>query len=525
MLFFSWPFAAFFALFFPLYIAFNRAGVVPRNLFLLAAAYFFYGWWDVRFLGLMAFTTSLDYLAALGAGGIKLQRGDLAKSAGFMGLATIIALALSETQYWHLIGGAGLGALALYTAAFLVIEPIADAQKRRKAWMLLSVIGSLIVLAFFKYFNFLGDSANELVGMFGGQLGFVEQNIILPIAISFITFQSMGRTIDAYRGAVVPSRDFISFATFLSYFPQLLAGPIERASSFLPQFLERRQVTLNGVKAGAALFGLGLFKKLVVSDNLAPLANRVFAEPGSYTSGELLVGALAFTFQIYADFSGYTDMARGLAKMMGFELRLNFLNPYWARTPSEFWQRWHISLSQWLRDYLYISMGGNRLGSFLTYRNLMLTMLLGGLWHGAAWTFVIWGFLHGGIQVIYRLFRIDDLLAAKRHLVGWNIGAWLAWTPFVILTWIFFRAETADAAFAMIGGIMQFSGISEGSWATLGWFAALLIPIEIHQRFFEAKRPFASWPFLVRFTCLLIMLLVILTQMASSSPEFIYFAF
>ncbi len=278
--------------------------------------------------------------------------------------------------------------------------------------MFASVLLNLGILGFFKYFNFFAGSFEALAEQFGWSPGFVTLYIVLPVGISFYTFQTMSYTLDIYKGILKPTRRFSDLVAYVSFFPQLVAGPIERARHLLPQFGQKRFVTLEDVTSGMGLFAWGLYKKIVIADNLAPIADQVFRNPDAAARGEVIVGVLAFAFQIYCDFSGYSDMARGSARLLGFDVMVNFRFPYISRTPSEFWQRWHISLSSWLRDYLYIPLGGNRISEAVTYRNLIVTMSLGGLWHGASWTFVIWGLFHGAVLIIYRVMRIDFHLAS-----------------------------------------------------------------------------------------------------------------
>ena len=312
-----------------------------QNGILLIASYVFYGFWDWRFLALLFVSTVVDYNLAL------------------------------------------------------LIEK-SESPGERKALLAASICVNLGILGFFKYFGFFAESFASLLNSFGFQSSTPFFNIVLPVGISFYTFQTMSYTIDVYRRKLPATRNFFDFALFVSFFPQLVAGPIERATKLLPQVLQPRKFSQSNFVEGFYLIILGLFKKVVIADNMAPIVNYIFSRDVSTLSGaEVLVGVYAFAFQIYGDFAGYTDIARGVAKWLGFDLMLNFRMPYFATSPSDFWQRWHISLSSWLRDYLYIPLGGNRQGTLLTYRNLMLTMVLGGLWHGAAWTFVAWGFFHG----------------------------------------------------------------------------------------------------------------------------------
>ncbi|WP_157215846.1 MBOAT family O-acyltransferase [Flavisphingomonas formosensis] len=528
MLFFTWPFAAFFAIFYPIYLL-SRRTVLSRNLVFIIASYFFYGWWNVHFLALLAFTTGLDYLTALGAAGRRLDSQQLAKSCGFLLLISGIGFALNGLRQAELLLLPPFAACALFALATWILNRIEDRQRRAKTWLLLSIVVNLAVLAFFKYVNFFGESLDEAFSALGVHLGFVALNIVLPLGISFHTFQSIGRTVDTYRGKLEPSTGFIEFAAFLSYFPQILAGPIERAGHMLPQFRTIPPITWALIRSGAMLFLWGLAKKIVVADNLAAMANPIFAHPERFSSGELTVALLAFTFQIYCDFSGYTDMARGLAKIMGFDLRLNFNLPYFARTPSEFWRRWHISLSEWLRDYLYISLGGNRGTQFMMYRNLMLTMLLGGLWHGAAWTFVMWGFLHGAVQVIYRMLNIDDRLkrvddGSAKGVIA-NLAAWAVFMPIVCVTWAYFRAETMAQANMMLARIARFDGMTSGAWSTLAFYVVPLFLIECGLRFAPLRIRYERSPFLLRYTAVIGLLYSVMVLTSSQGQAFIYFDF
>jgi len=528
MLFFTWPFAAFFAIFYPIYLL-SRRTVLTRNLVFIFASYFFYGWWNVHFLALLAFTTGLDYLTALGAAGRKVEREHLAKSCGFLLLVSGIGFAINGFRQVELLLLPPLAACLLFAVATLILNRVEAPQRRAKLWLQLSIVINLAVLAFFKYVNFFGESLDEAFSALGVHLGYVALNIVLPLGISFHTFQSIGRTIDTYRGKLEPSTGFIEFAAFLSYFPQILAGPIERAGHMLPQFRTIPPITWALIRSGAMLFLWGLTKKIVVADNLAAIANPIFAHPDRFSSGELTVALLAFTFQIYCDFSGYTDMARGLAKIMGFDLRLNFNLPYFARTPSEFWRRWHISLSEWLRDYLYISLGGNRGTQFMMYRNLMLTMLLGGLWHGAAWTFVMWGFLHGAIQVIYRMLNIDDRLKrvgdASVGGVLANLAAWAVFMPIVCVTWAYFRADTMAEANMLLAGIARFQGMGSGAWSSLAFYVVPLFLIECGLRFAPLRAGYERAPFVVRYTGVIALLFSVMVLTSATGQAFIYFDF
>ena len=376
-----------------------------RNPFLLAASYFFYGAWDWRFLFLLFGTTCVDYWAA--------QR--IAASA---------------------------------------------APSRRRGFLLLSLGTNLAVLGFFKYYNFFAGSAAQLLAALGIQASPWTLSVILPVGVSFYTFQSMAYVIDVYRGDMLPASRFRDYALAVAFFPQLVAGPIERISHLLPQLLAQVRPAPERIQVGLTLMMLGFTKKVLIADVLAPEVDLIFSHPGQMSSGLLLKGAYCFALQIYGDFSGYSDIARGVAELLGVRLIKNFEQPYLSQSITEFWRRWHISLSSWLRDYLYISLGGNRRGAWITYRNLMLTMLIGGLWHGANWTFVVWGGLHGAYLALERMVGVG------RERVQWAGAGALAWAGaiarivvtfhLVTLAWIFFRAPNVAAALEYLRGILRF---------------------------------------------------------------------
>jgi D-alanyl-lipoteichoic acid acyltransferase DltB (MBOAT superfamily) len=401
-----------------------------QNTFLVLASCFFYACWDWRFLLPLLCTTGLDYWIAG-----KLEASHKAKGP--------------------------------------------EAERKRLVWI--SVVSNLSLLGFFKYCNFFIESASALLTALGFEVSVQTLNIVLPVAISFYTFQALSYTIDVYRGELHPSGTFWDFFLGVLYFPHLVAGPIQRASSLLPQVLNPRHTTRQQWEDGLHLIMWGFFKKVFLADNLAPIADQVFSKPDP-TGGEVVVGVLAFTFQIYGDFSGYTDIARGIAKIMGFEFTLNFNLPYFATNPSDFWRRWHISLSQWLRDYLYKSVGGNRGGTLLTYRNLMITMVLGGLWHGAAWNFVLWGFYHGSLLCIHRylsptLDRIEQAIPLPKAIwTALHIACMFAMTCY---GWLLFRATSLDQIVHMTGALLQpLAGLDTATLQRIGLFVLPLAMVQ-----------------------------------------------
>jgi alginate O-acetyltransferase complex protein AlgI len=525
MLFNSSVFALFFAAFFPLYLLCRRH-VAARNLLLIVASYIFYGWWDPRFLILVAISTAVDYVAALGAAGKPVRSVDLLKSAAFLGLVTVVSLAFAQEDRW--LVAPVLGGMLVIGILIAVIKRLGE-QARPKYWLLLSLTTNLGILAFFKYFNFFVGSAAALFSSLGFDPHAPRFSIILPVGLSFYTFQAISRTIDSYQRKYEPQYSIINYAAFHAFFPQLVAGPIERAGRLMPQFETVRPLEGRLLVTGALLFAWGLYQKIVIADNIGPIADAVFGAPQGQSAGATLVGVLAFAIQIYCDFCGYSNMARGLARILGFDLMVNFNLPYFARTPSEFWQRWHISLSQWLRDYVYISLGGNRGGQWKMYRNLMITMLLGGLWHGASWTFVAWGGFHGAIQVIYRALGIDALMARTRFftLRGFAIqgGAWLSTMCLVCIGWILFRARTFEDAVTVFTNLFATTGYADAQFSTLLGYTAPLAVVEIYQRSSGRLEFLTAGPFLVRYTVSVVLVLTLLAFSAHGSHEFIYFDF
>ncbi|MEM6552994.1 MAG: MBOAT family protein [Planctomycetota bacterium] len=391
MQFTSYIFIAFFVAVYAAYWA-TRRWLVAQNVLLLVASYVFYGYWDYRFCSLLLISTICDF---------------------------IIAKRLHAS----------------------------DNERHRKWLVTLSVTINLGILGFFKYFEFFADSLVVAVNRFGLEVGEFELKILLPVGISFYTFQTLSYTIDVYRRKMEPVNSLLNFGVYVAYFPQLVAGPIERASHLLPQVCKARTITKAQVNAGVYLILWGFFKKLVIADNMAGIANPIFNNYEQYSGLDLWLAALAFAFQIYCDFSAYSDIARGLSKLMGFDLMLNFRLPYFATSPSDFWRRWHISLSTWLRDYLYIPLGGNRGGKWFTQRNLMITMLLGGLWHGAAWNFVLWGLFHGLILAVYRVADRggDDRPLDKPSAYARHFSRMALMFVLTLIGWVLFRCQSMDA--------------------------------------------------------------------------------
>jgi alginate O-acetyltransferase complex protein AlgI len=306
----------------------------------------------------------------------------------------------------------------------------------KKKWLVISIIANLSLLAYFKYYHFLEDNLYLILRFLGHAPSWTSLNVLLPIGISFYTFEVISYNVDIYKGETKPAVNLIDFALFLAFFPRLVAGPILRPNDFISQLKEKKDLSYE--PKHLLLFVKGLFKKVIIADNLSTFSDVILNSPENYPSMVIWVAVLCFTAQIYCDFSGYSDMAIALAGFLGYHFPINFNRPYFAISPSDFWTKWHISLSSWLKDYLYIPLGGNRCSAFKTYRNLMLTMLLGGLWHGASWNFVVWGGLHGFILVVYRIFSLDKKIQKLTNPFLWVI-AWFTFQYFVWITWISFR--------------------------------------------------------------------------------------
>lgn len=464
-----------FALFFPAVLAVEmllHRRSNWRKPFLLFASYFFYACWDWRFLGLIWFSTSIDWFV-----------------------------------------GRGLAA--------------SDNPKHRRRLLLCSLTANLGCLGVFKYLNFFIQSANELLESFGAETPVPLLDLIIPVGISFYTFQTLSYTVDIYKNKLKPAEEFVDFALFVAFFPQLVAGPIVRARDFLPQLKNNIRPTANGFSQGLFDIMAGLFKKVVIADYLGRhLVDPVHADPQQFGTWAAVAAIYGYAFQIYGDFAGYSQIAIGAGRMLGFRLPLNFRTPYLARDMSDFWQRWHISLSSWLRDYLYIPLGGNRSGVWGTYRNLMITMLLGGLWHGAGWNFVIWGFIHGCALMVSHHRR-----EKRRHLgiqrsenplaVCWQcLAVFHVWA----LSMVFFRAQTFAEAIQVFASLGRWSG-SEPELLGV-WMLVLAIVLHIASPTWKPriqKMYLRLAPELQG--ALLILLLGLLAAMSSAETPFIYFQF
>jgi len=458
MVFHTWKFALFFLIFYPVYLAVK--GTRLKILWLLAASYVFYACWNPLYLILVLWSTSVDFLAVVG----------MAK------------------------------------------------MRWKRPWLVFSIVNNLGLLGFFKYGRFVTDNLNALLASLNVPYELPAPGFLFPVGISFYVFRSMSYTIDYYRGNVQREPSFFRYAAFVSLFPQLLAGPIDRAGSLLPQLRTTPRISRQDVADGLSLFVVGLFKKVALADYLAIYVDQVYAVPGESEAPALLLATFAFAWQIYFDFSGYTDMARGIARLMGIHLTLNFNNPYLATGLGDFWRRWHISLSTWFRDYVYIPLGGSRKGTFNTYRNLCLVMVISGLWHGAAWTFVLWGAVHA---LGYSLTRSLERTSFYKQRVPKPAKQLLTFS-IVSFAWIFFRAENISDAWLVVTRICRF-GLADPAFPL--WALALILSVWLYQFAYESRfrRILGMAP--VRIGLVVCMVFYLAVVGSSGSQEFIYLQF
>lgn len=482
MLFNSTDFALFLPVVFALYWFGARGNVKLQNILLLVASYFFYACWDYRFLFLLIFSTMLDYYT-----GIKIHE--------------------------------------------------AENQHRRKTWLCASIIINLGFLGVFKYYNFFAESFSDALNLVGVHTDFWVLQVILPVGISFYTFHGLSYVIDIYNRKIKPERNVVDYSVFVSFFPLLVAGPIERATHLLPQLKRKRSFNYVIAVDGLRQILWGLFKKIVIADNCAEYANMMFAFPSDYSGSTLVLGALFFTFQIYCDFSGYSDIALGTARLFGIDLLRNFAFPYFSRDIAEFWRRWHISLSSWFRDYLYIPLGGSRGGTLQKVRNVFIIFIVSGFWHGANWTFIVWGLLNAIFilpSVLFNTHRNNlDIVAqgrlfpTLRELGAMAITFWLT-----VFAWIFFRSDSLADAFLYISHMFSPSLFTVPYFQGIG--RALLIVILIvcfmviewlgrEQKYAIASlgikwSPFVKWVFYYAIVSLIF-------YFSGKEQQFIYFQF
>ncbi len=477
MLFNSIEFLLFLPTVFILYWFIFNKNHKTQNCLVLLSSYIFYGWWDYRFLFLILLSTIVDYIIGLNI-------------------------------------------------------PKQDSEKNHKLLLLCSVLFNISVLGFFKYYNFFVDSWVDLFSSIGYEIKSVwTLNIILPVGISFYTFQTMSYTIDIYKKKLEPTKDFISFACFVSFFPQLVAGPIERATNLLPQILKKRKFKYEEGIQGLRLVLWGMFKKVVIADSLAPMVDNIFGNYQDLGGGTLMLGAIFFAFQIYCDFSGYSDIAIGTSKLFGFKIMTNFKFPYFSRNIGEFWRKWHISLSTWFRDYLYIPLGGSKQGKWLSIRNIFIIFLVSGFWHGANWTFIFWGLFHSILFTISFLFNTNRKY--KYSILGENkllpspieFLKILSTFFFVTIGWIFFRSDTISGSFDYLNKIISNPFLSDPTFPIvknvllIGMFL-ILDYIVLHLKLLKKDNIKNEMGVFV-----VILVIVISKIITSRSQAFIYFEF
>lgn len=485
MLFNSIDFAIFLPLVFLLYWGVLKGRTKQQNLLIVLASYVFYGWWDWRFLSLILFSTILDYSI-----GLKLKK---------------------ESK-----------------------------DRKRKLYLWISILVNLGFLGFFKYYNFFLDNFISAFSFMGVEFKASSLNIILPVGISFYTFQTLSYTIDVYKRKLEPTQDFVSFMAFVSFFPQLVAGPIERASHLLPQFYKERVFDYQKAVDGMRQILWGLFKKVVIADTCAQYANEIFNNYTEYSGITLILGALFFTFQIYGDFSGYSDIAIGTSRLFGFDLMKNFAFPYFSRDVAEFWRRWHISLSTWFRDYLYIPLGGSRGTTFQVVRNTFIIFLVSGFWHGANWTFVFWG----GLNAIYFLplllrkknrHHLDNVAEGRILPSFKEFFQMLLTFSLAVFAWIFFRAESLDHAFLYLkrialGGLFEIPHVKHEEILIFPKMAISLIVIFVifewlgRRDEFALEKLFLRWSKPARWIVYILIGMMVLL-FSGTKEDFIYFQF
>lgn len=475
MLFNSLDFVVFLPLVFVLYWFVTKRSLRLQNILIVIASYLFYAWWDYRFLALIALSTIVDFFVAKQLNALR-------------------------------------------------------AKSTRKLLLLISLIFNLGLLAFFKYFNFFIESWVDAWETLGVDMHVSTLKIILPVGISFYTFQTLSYTIDVYRNKLKPTSSFIQFAAFVSFFPQLVAGPIERATKLLPQFSSRREFKSDFAMSGIYLIIWGLFKKVVIADNCAFFVNEIFSAPTDFSSVELMLAAVLFGFQIYGDFSGYSDIAIGVARLFGFSLMTNFSFPYFSRDIAEFWRRWHISLSTWFRDYLYIPLGGSRGGKWNKVRNVFIVFLISGFWHGANWTFIAWGILHAILFMPLLLMdRNRKFIESTKVSLNQLPSIFVTFT-LVTIAWVFFRADSIAIASQYIVELLSFKSgncfmffktSKKVLFSAIILFSIALLLIFEYKTIQNNKKEVQ----LTRTTAVFIALVICFMGVFKNPAEFIYFQF
>lgn len=534
------------------YIAYRILPFRGQNTILLIASYVFYGWWDEKFLFLIILSTTIDYWCGLIIDKGSLSFKDRCFSSVYLFLASLIFITfrwenivdesflrnLFSLRWSNIIPSSLSGWLVCFiTLGFIIsanlfyfVLKTVSQNRKRKIFLFVSICANLGILGIFKYFNFFVDSADSIFQTLGIEIYFPSLNIVLPVGISFYTFQTMSYTIDIYRGQLKSTDRFLDFALFVSFFPQLVAGPIERASELLPRILKPRELSWQQSTRGLYLILFGLFKKIAVADSIAKSVNSIYETTGQVSWLDIVIATFLFAIQIYCDFSGYSDIARGTSKLFGIELMHNFNTPYFSKNPSEFWRRWHISLSTWLRDYLYIPLGGNRRGN--VYANLMTTMVLGGLWHGAGWNFILWGFYQGFLLCAYRflqpVFSSFNLLSKSWSSINSLLTTFIFFV-FTCYGWLLFRASSLQQITSfthiLLTDVTNLSiSISKPTLAGL-----LGLPLLIIYEFMEYNNNsphfYVKLSSVFRGSLYAVLIIIMIMGMSNEPEQFIYFQF
>jgi alginate O-acetyltransferase complex protein AlgI len=521
MSFVSWHYLALLSAVYCLYWILPQTG---RIRLLLGASYLFYGYWDTRFLALILASTAIDYICGRGVNGERPKLADCLRW-GLLPVGCLLICRLADFGNGPVSGitltTAGAFPLILASAVFGVNR--LTESRRRWAFLMGSLGGNLLGLMFFKYFGFFAESFRQATAMAGIEITWVLPAIVLPVGISFYTFQSLSYTIDIYRGRMKPVDRFLPFATYVAFFPQLVAGPIERAGRLLPQFLKAAKWNMAAVRSGSLLIITGYFKKVFVGDNCGLIADYAFASGNQLNGWWSALGVVAFAFQIYGDFGGYSDIARGSARLLGIELVQNFRFPYSAHSPSDFWQRWHISLSSWFRDYVYIPLGGNRGSHRKVVRNLLITMVIAGLWHGAGWMYPLWGLYHGLLLVA---FRRREQTTGRRIPRNWMTTSFMF--LLTLIGWAIFRCNDIGQLINWLTGFLFWSdaGLGDPLGSAL-WLTVHIVPLLFIQRMTGKncdESDLAKMPAWARGFWIFIMILLVAST-TDLDPEFIYFQF
>lgn len=518
-----------------------------QNVFLLIASYVFYGWWDARFIFLIIIATCLDFTCSL-----MIREGSITRRQRFAISSWIVIGAFSflviqwnglghevhkSQSAWNQLFSWKMGGVLFFIITFLTIMinlfyrkiSSIEMQKKRKIFLIASITGNLAILGFFKYFNFFIDNLAVMIRSLGLNPTSLHLNILLPIGISFYTFMTMSYTIDVYRGRLAPTKKLYEYAIYLAFFPKILAGPIERAVNFLPQITEKRQIRADQIVSGLHQILYGFFKKIVIADGVAKTVSDVFGATYQVSWIDAVVGTVLFTFQIYCDFSGYSDIAIGTARLFGFDLMRNFHFPYFARNPSEFWGRWHISLSSWFRDYVFFPLGGPYGSAFRWIRNILLTFFVTGLWHGAAWNYVLWGLYHGIMLCVHRV--KESLRTTKKRSKSplKNIVSILIFFILTSLGWVLFRSHSIGQIKAIFR-VLFFDIGNLNLNAAMPTHAALLgLPLFVIIEFIgynsHGKRLDKVLPMFVWTAAYAAMIFLIILGLTNVPSTFIYFVF